>query len=215
MKTVLVTGASGALGGQVLARLGAGRRFRAVPAGRQARDGVRLDLREPAQIAAALATVQPDWVLHLAASFGADYDEAYALNVHAARALLDAVEASGRQTRVVLIGSAAEYGVVHPDENPVREDRVLRPVSVYGMTKAWQTQLAGLYAARGVDVAVARVFNLEGPGMSERLFVGRLQKQIQEVLAGSRQVIELGPLDATRDYLSTAEAAEQLLAIAA
>jgi nucleoside-diphosphate-sugar epimerase len=104
---------------------------------------------------------------------------------------------------------------VHPDENPVREDRVLRPVSVYGMTKAWQTQLAGLYAARGVDVAVARVFNLEGPGMSERLFVGRLQKQIQEVLAGSRQVIELGPLDATRDYLSTAEAAEQLLAIAA
>jgi len=113
-----------------------------------------------------------------------------------------------------LIGSAAEYGVVRLEENPIREDRVLNPVSIYGLTKAWQTQLAGYYASSGVDVVVARVFNLDGPRLSERLFIGRLQKQIAEVLACQKTVIELGPLTAIRDYVSTDEAADQVLAIA-
>ena len=51
-------------------------------------------------------------------------------------------------------------------------------------------------------------------GLSERLFAGRLQQQIARVLAGQQELIELGPLGATRDYLGTDEAAEQLLAIA-
>lgn len=214
MKTVLVTGASGALGRAVCARLRE-RGQRVVTAGRSEGNELRLDLTEPQQIQAVLASSQPDLILHLAASFAGDYAQAVALNVEASRQLLEAVEQSGRSIRVVLIGSAAEYGVVEPEENPIGEARALKPVSVYGMSKAWQTQLAHLYAARGVDVAVARVFNLIGPGMSERLFVGRLQQQIAAVLAGRQQTIELGPLSATRDYLSTEAAAEQLLAIAA
>lgn len=214
MANVLVTGASGALGRAVCARLREGGQ-RVVTAGRSEGNQLRLDLSDAQQIQAVLASSQPDLVLHLAASFAGDYAQAVALNVEASRQLLEAVEQSGRSIRVVLIGSAAEYGVVEPEENPIGEARALKPVSVYGMSKAWQTQLAHLYAARGVDVAVARVFNLIGPGMSERLFVGRLQQQIAAVLAGRQQSIELGPLSATRDYLSTEAAAEQLLAIAA
>lgn len=212
--TVLVTGASGALGRAVCARLRA-RGQRVMTAGRGASNDVALDLSAPHGIAAALAHSQPGLIVHLAASFANDFALAYAMNVEASRHLLDAVLEAQRPVRVVLIGSAAEYGVVQPHDNPVSEARVLTPVSVYGMTKAWQTQLAHLYAARGVDVAVARVFNLFGPGMSERLFVGRLQQQIDAVLAGTQSAIELGPLGATRDYLSTDEAAEQVLAIAA
>jgi GDP-4-dehydro-6-deoxy-D-mannose reductase len=47
------------------------------------------------------------------------------------------------------------------------------------------------------------------------LFAGRLRNQIAEVLEGKRAVIEVGPLTAVRDYLSTDEAAVQLLAIEA
>lgn len=220
MTTVLLTGASGALGRAVLQRLQGRPGYRVVAAGRQQQpagqqESVVLDLRNAAQTAEVLAQVAPDWIVHLAASFSADFDEAYAINVEATRQLLEAVAASARPVRLLLCGSAAEYGIIEPDENPVREDHVLRPVSVYGMTKAWQTQLAGVYAARGVDVRVARVFNLDGPGLSERLFIGRLQAQIDAVLAGRQGTIELGPLGATRDYLTTDEAAEQLLAIAA
>ena len=216
MKTVLVTGASGALGRELVSRLRKDGHYRVVGAGRHPvdPDDLQLDLRDKDQIARAVEQAAPDIVLHLAATFANDFVDAYAINVDAARHLLEAVQESGRQIRVVLIGSAAEYGVVQPTENPLREDRVLKPVSVYGLTKSWQTGLASLYAGRGLDVVVARVFNLDGPGLSDRLFVGRLQNQISDLLAGRKSVIELGPLDAVRDYVATSEAAEQIMAVA-
>ena len=217
MNTVLVTGATGALGQAVIARLRKDGCSNVLPTSRHCSDvsGFRLDVLDHNQAEKAIHDTKPDLVLHLAATYSSDFEEAYALNVGAARHLLEVVQHSGLQTRILLVGSAAEYGVVRPEENPIDEDHVLRPVSVYGITKAWQTQLAGLYASRGVDVVVARVSNLDGPGLSERLFIGRLQNQIAEVKAGRKSVIELGPLSATRDYVSTVEAADQLLAIAA
>jgi nucleoside-diphosphate-sugar epimerase len=216
MKRVLVTGATGALGQAVIARLQGHGHYRVFATRRHGGtvSGFQLDVRDRNQFISAIDSVEPDLVLHLAATFANDFDEAYSVNVAATRHLLDTVEQSGRRTRILLVGSAAEYGVVRSDENPIREDRVLAPVSIYGLTKAWQTQLAGLYASRGVDVVVARIFNLDGPGLSERLFIGRLQRQIEEVLAGGKSAIELGPLSAIRDYVSTNEAADQILAIA-
>ncbi|MFP5391355.1 MAG: NAD-dependent epimerase/dehydratase family protein [Gammaproteobacteria bacterium] len=214
MKTILVTGSTGALGRALAARIGQDARYRLLTAGRGPGHDVHYDLRDAQAGAERIAAAGADCVIQLAAGFGNELPESYAQNVDAPRALLDAVQASGKRTRVVLVGSAAEYGVVEPTENPIRVDRVLKPVSVYGMTKAWQTQLAGVMAARGMDVVVARIFNLDGPGLAERLFAGRLQRQIERVRAGEQSVIELGPLGATRDYISTAQAAEQLLAIA-
>lgn len=217
MKTVLVTGATGALGQATIARLRKDGHWRVLITSRHCNDRTcfQLDVRNREQFFAAIKSTEPDLVIHLAATFANDFDDAYAVNVEAARHLLDAIQQSECCTRVLLIGSAAEYGVVRPDDNPIREDHVLNPVSIYGLTKAWQTQLAGLYASCGVDVVVARIFNLDGPGLSERLFIGRLQKQIEEVLEGRKSVIELGPLSATRDYVATNTAVDQMLAIAA
>lgn len=216
MRTVLVTGATGALGRAVIARLRKNRNYRVVATSRRGDDVnyLQLGVSSPDQLAALITRIRPDLILHLAATFTHDFGDAYAVNVEATRQFFEVIQHSGLGARILLVGSAAEYGVVRPDENPIRENRVLNPVSVYGLTKAWQTQLAGLYASRGVDVVVARVFNLEGPGMSERLFIGRLQKQICDVLAGRKSVIGLGSLSAIRDYVSTDEGAEQIIAIA-
>ena len=216
MKTVLVTGATGALGQAVTAHLRRNGHWRVVVTCRRNPDEscYQLDIRNREQIFAAIKKTKPNLVLHLAATFSNNFDDAYTVNVEATRHLLEAVQQSGCCTRVLLIGSAAEYGVVQPEENPIREDHVLNPVSIYGVSKAWQTQLAGLYASRGVDVLVARVFNIFGPKVTERLFIGRLQKQIEEVVTGRKTVIEVGSLAATRDYLSTDEAADQILVIA-
>jgi nucleoside-diphosphate-sugar epimerase len=215
MKTVLVTGSTGALGRAVIRRLNKDGNYNIIATSRNSDDGgAQLDITDHARLAAIIGREKPELILHLAATFVNDFDEAYAVNVEASRQLLETVRQSAMKTRVLLIGSAAEYGVIKPEENPIREDHVLHPVSVYGLTKAWQTQLAGYYASCGVDVVVARVFNLEGGNLSQRLFIGRLQKQIDEVLAGKQSVIELGPLDATRDYISIDEAAVQILAIA-
>lgn len=216
MKTVLVTGATGALGQAVIAYLRNKGKYQVTATSRHGDDETifSLDVSNAEQFSAVINRTKPDLLLHLAATFVNDFDEAYAVNVDATRHLLDTVQKSGLAMRILLVGSAAEYGAIRPEENPIREDHALNPVSIYGLSKAWQTQLAGLYASQGMDVVVARVFNLDGKGLSERLFIGRLQKQIDEVLAGRKSVIELGPLSATRDYLTLDEAAEQIVAIA-
>jgi nucleoside-diphosphate-sugar epimerase len=214
---VLLTGAAGALGRRVVDLMNSRGDYRLVCTSRSLHppgDGLRCDVRDASQLYAALESAAPDLVLHLAGAFSGDLDEMYAVNVLPARRILEHVSHASPKTRVVLIGSAAEYGVVRPEENPVREDRVLAPVSTYGVSKAWQTQLLGHYAGRGVNVVCARIFNLFGDGVSSSLFSGRLQRQIAELQAKSRAVIEVGSLTAVRDYVSTDAAADQLLVIA-
>ena len=216
MKTALVVGAMGAIGRAVVARLQKDKIFRVIPASRNCNDvnGLKLDICDYEKLEATISLIQPDFVLNLTGTYEGNFDGAYAMHVDASRNLLDAVQRYGeRKIRVLLIGSAAEYGKVQPEENPIREDRLLQPVSVYGLTKAWQTELAVFYASLGVDVVVARPFNLYGANISERLFIGRLQKQIDDVLAGRKSIIEIGSLSSIRDYVSVTDAADQLHAI--
>ncbi len=215
MTTVLVTGAGGALGRALCRHLDEQADCRVVRCGRHAGDGdLALDVTDERRVAEVVAMYQPARIFHLAATFEDDFELACRVNVYAARYLFEAVNTLERPCRVLVAGSAAEYGVVSPAENPVAESRVLNPVSIYGLTKAWQTQLAGYYAGQGVDVVTARIFNLDGEGLSERLFAGRVKKQIEAVLSGRQPRIELGPLNAQRDYVSLDEAVRQILLIA-
>ncbi len=217
MTRILVTGGAGALGRAVIGLLQRSSEYQVYSIAREVIEGsshIQCDIRAKQELVTVLESTQPDVILHLAAAFPSDMDEAYAVNVEPAKNILDFIHREKRKTRVVLIGSAAEYGVVSPDENPIFENHVLAPISVYGMSKAWQTQLVALYDCCGVDVLCARVFNLYGAGVSGKLFAGRLQNQMTEVLAGRKASIELGALTAIRDYISTEEAATQLLTIA-
>lgn len=176
---------------------------------------VPCNLERPEEIRALIAQVRPRLVFHFAGSFANDYERDYAVNTYSAKCIFDTLLAERLSTRVVLFGSAAEYGVVAPEENPIRESHVLRPVSIYGMTKAYQTQMAYYYAHNhNIDVVVARVFNLRVPGLSERLFFGRVERMIEQVQRGEIDVIELGSLESVRDYVAGDEAIRQVNLIA-
>lgn len=215
---VLVTGSSGCLGRLVTASLRS-RGDATVWTSSRNESGdlhhVRCDLMDPEAIDRLVEATQPDLVFHLAGSYSGDHAVDLAINAGSARHLLDAARRRTLRPRTVLIGSAAEYGIVERGENPVSEARVLRPVSLYGVTKAYQTLLAGMYACQhDADVIVARLFNLKASGMSERLFVGRVERLIEQVRRGERDSIEVGSLSAERDYLDGAEAVGLLLLIA-
>ena len=212
---MLITGGWGALGRSLAIQLrSVGHHV--VQAGRSnvdAHDSVYIDVCNYPDLSGALKSLRPEIVVHLSAVFSDDFALALATNVIGAKNLLAALEENQLNARVLLAGSAAEYGIVHPEENPVSVEQVLRPVSVYGVTKSWQTQWGVLCAHKGQDVVVARIFNLVGIGMSERLFVGRVYKQLEQLAAGSCDRIETGPLAAVRDYISLEGAGEQLMAV--
>jgi GDP-4-dehydro-6-deoxy-D-mannose reductase len=216
MKVVLITGANGALGRATVAYFRKMPKYNVIATSRRGnqRDELELDIEDTNRLADVIRDTKPDLVIHLAATFVNDFGKAYAVNVESTRQLLELIQKYEYGIRVLLIGSAAEYGIVQPEENPISEDHMLRPVSIYGLTKSFQTMLVGVYANRGVDVLIARPFNLYGPGISEMLFIGHLQKQIDEVLAGQKSNINIGSLKSIRDYVSTDEAAAQIYAIA-
>jgi nucleoside-diphosphate-sugar epimerase len=217
--TTLVTGSRGGFGRILLAALRTLDTEEAigVTRGMDTPDGaLACDLTDGNAVRDLLLKVRPRVVYHLAGSFTNDYETDYRINALAARHLLEAAGELASPARILLMGSAAEYGVVAPEENPIPETRVLRPVSVYGLTKSFQTHFATYFAhAHAADVVVARMFNLMAPGLSERLFVGRVQKQVERYLEGGSGSIEVGSLENSRDYVVAEEAVSQVRAIAA
>jgi nucleoside-diphosphate-sugar epimerase len=216
MKTAVLVGGSSSLGKALADLFLADRSWRVVSAGRTLSEDVEqlVDVGLKGSIQALMEEFKPSLLINLVATFGADFAESYQLNVLTTKHIFETIQQLNYPCRVVTIGSAAEYGVVAPQDNPISETRVLKPVSVYGLTKSWQTLLAYQYSQQGVDTVNCRVFNLIGPSMSSRLFVGSVQQQICRLKSGQANKISVGSLGAIRDYLSTKEAARQILAIA-
>lgn len=165
------------------------------------------DLTDSAAVNGLLERERPRQIYHLAGSFSNDYETDYRVNVLAAKNLFDGCLELQLECRILLVGSAAEYGLIAAGDNPVSERQVLNPVSIYGVTKAMQTQLMKYYHyVHNFDVVMARTFNLIGRNMSNKLFVGRLYEQIEKYKNGEISRITLGNLDNRRDYLSVDEA---------
>lgn len=165
------------------------------------------DLTDAIAVNALLEYVRPRQIYHLAGSFSNDYETDYRVNVLAAKNLFDGCLKLRLECRILLIGSAAEYGMIAEKDNPITELQLLNPVSIYGVTKAMQTQLMKYYFyVHNLDVVMARTFNLIGKNMSSRLFIGRLYEQIEKYKNGEIHKITLGNLNNMRDYLSVDDA---------
>src|SRR5262249_60985602 len=100
-------------------------------------------------------------------------------------ACLGAVRGAARSPRLVGVSSSAVYGAVEPERLPACEDVPLRPLSVYGASKA-AAEIAALQWGRAhdLDVVVARPFNHTGPGQSPAYLCAALASQIAAIEAG-------------------------------
>lgn len=216
-KNVLVTGAGGFTAGHLIDLLRDEGRWRITGTDLRpslARGGRACDLADGAAVRRLLRECRPGRIYHLAGTFSNDFETDFRNNVLTTRNLLDGVLELGLKCRILLIGSAAEYGMVSSRDNPVDEETPLRPVSVYGLTKAFQTLLMRAYVARhGLDIRMARTFNLLGAGASDDLFVGRVERQIAAYRRGRIKRIVVGSLEGRRDYLDVREAVADYVAI--
>jgi UDP-glucuronate 4-epimerase len=109
---------------------------------------------------------EADVVFHLAARPGVraswrDFAQASNANILATQKVLAAI-AEHPSTRLVFSSSSSVYGQV--DELPVREDRLLAPISPYGVTKASCEALLTAYTSQYEISAVSlRYFTVYGP----------------------------------------------------
>ncbi len=162
---ILVTGASGFLGGFACRELTARghavtalvRRAGSAP---PSCEEVRADLAgEPATLVAALAAARPDCVLHLAAEIATQRDAARieAVNVAGTARLLDACAAAGSPK--VVFASTVVTGDAH---GALLDEETALPVgTAYGRSKQEGERLL---RASGLPVVVVRPSHVYGPG---------------------------------------------------
>ncbi len=216
--TILVTGANGGFGKALLPILREKYKESVIGTGRDGADSTNYfwcDLTDESSVASLIKKVRPRLIFHLAGSFTGHFENDFRINTLSAKYIFDSVLSENLGTRIVIFGSAAEYGVVHPEDNPIPETFKCRPVSIYGLTKNHQTEMAAFYArTTDLNIVTARVFNLATPGLSERLFFGRAEAMIQSYKTGKVSQLVFGNLDSERDYVNLESAVEQLLAIA-
>jgi GDP-4-dehydro-6-deoxy-D-mannose reductase len=215
---VLVTGAHGFVGGHLLEMLRAEhpqvevfalvRPRGGAPVPRPGRASIlEADIDDAPAILAAVSLSRPDRIVHLAGQSSVhhswiDPGGTLRTNVQGIVHLMDAVRAERLRPRVLVVGSADEYGIVENTSVPVREDTPLRPVSPYAVSKVAQGLLALEYAVPGgPEVLRTRTFPHTGPGRGEAFAESSFARQIAEVMAGRRPpVLSVGNLDSVRDF---------------
>ena len=219
---VLVTGAGGFIGARVthdLATAGAKvtRLLRSpAPRGTPPASGSHQADLLTADLEALLATIAPQVILHCAGltqapETDAGRDALFAANLTATERLLRAARRMTHPPRLVLVSSAAIYAPMRDGQTAIDENHPMRPVAVYGVSKAAATMLALAEAERhSLDLAVAVPFNVIGPGqpahMVPQVFIDHLRHDPASFALPSAEVI--------RDWIDVQDVSGALIALA-
>jgi GDP-4-dehydro-6-deoxy-D-mannose reductase len=175
------------------------------------------DVTDHGRVGEVVAAAKPDWVFQCAgATRTDDPQELYRVHVGGTLAVLAAVAGHAPAPRVVLLGSAAEYGPVPAEALPVREDHPAAPRSFFGASKLAQTEAARVAAAEWqLRVLVARPFNVTGPGLPGHYFAAALARNLLRArTAGESGDFPVRNAEATRDFVDVRDVAAALVGLA-
>jgi GDP-4-dehydro-6-deoxy-D-mannose reductase len=168
---------------------------------------VEADLKDMVSLKKALAEIGPDRIFHLAAQSFVPTSwrcpaETFAINSIGQINLFESVLELGLTPRIQIAGSSEEYGLVHPDEVPMKESNPLRPLSPYAVSKVAQDFLGYQYfKSYGLHIVRTRGFNHTGPRRGEVFICSNFARQIVEIEKNRRDpVLYVGNLEAKRDF---------------
>jgi GDP-4-dehydro-6-deoxy-D-mannose reductase len=205
---VLITGVSGFVGSRLAGHLqGHGHKI----AGTFIREppelpGVELfeaDLLDTEALGRSIDAAAPEAVIHLAglSHIGESWSDPalyFQVNVVGTENLLQA--AAG--VRLVAASSAAVYGEVSDEEQPIPETHPVAPHSPYAWTKAAMERLVLLHGA-----VVARSFNITGAGQAPNFALPAFAAQLAGIQRSDLPpVLSVGNLAARRDFLHVDDA---------
>ena len=230
---ILVTGATGFVGGHLVERLirAGGHELFALsrggrwPAALAHLEGhaalVAVDLADPVSLARTVEAARPEWVFHLAgyANTGKSFREperAWRDNLDGTRALYSVLGRLDEKPRVVFASTGLVYGDPDPPGEPVRETAEFKPASPYAASKAAADLLSyQVYRSDQLPVVRARTFTQAGPRQAADYAVANFARQIAAAERGdSSPVIRTGDLSAKRDYLDVRDVVGALCLLA-
>ncbi|MFE2974508.1 GDP-mannose 4,6-dehydratase [Streptomyces sp. NPDC059258] len=161
------------------------------------------DLSDGVALVNLLRDIQPDEVYNLGAqshvrvSFDAPLYTGDVTGLGTVR-LLEAVRASGIETRIYQASSSEMFGASPPPQNEKTPFHPRSPYSVAKVYSYWATvnyrEAYGMFAVNGI------LFNHESPRRGETFVTRKITRGVARIKAGLQDRLHLGNLDAVRDW---------------
>lgn len=224
MKSILITGISGFVGGhfiQYLLRKKTGYTIHGVSRSKPMWDFIKdpesnlcsitfhpCDLLDSAKINTIIEEIQPDFILHLA-SFSSvaqswkDPLVSFLNNTNAFLNIVEAVRIQELNSKILSIGSSEEYGIVNASDLPLTEKKQVNPANPYAVARVSEEYLARIYAkGYHLNICCTRSFNHIGPGQSDQFVVSSIAKQFADIgINHKKPIIKIGAGSIIRDFV--------------
>lgn len=165
------------------------------------------DITDGKAVRDGIESIRPQLVYHLAAqaSVGLSWKiPALTMEVNTVGTihLLEALREFAPEAKLLLVGSAEQYGKIDAEELPIKETRSLEGINPYSVSKMTQELMAQMYAKRyGMHIVMVRAFNHIGPGQAVNFVIPDWCSQIVAMEKGIQEpVIRVGNIGVKRDF---------------
>tara|TARA_R110002073_G_scaffold334973_2_gene525825 strand:- start:14587 stop:15612 length:1026 start_codon:yes stop_codon:yes gene_type:complete len=162
------------------------------------------DLDDTTTIRRILTRTAPDEVYHLAGQshVGASFEipeTTCQFTAMGTLKLLEILRDLDKRPRFAHISSSEIFG--RPLESPQNEMTAMRPVTPYGVAKAFATQMVTLYRESfGLFACNAICYNHESPRRGESFVTRKITRAAAAISMGLQDELVLGSLDTVRDW---------------
>ncbi len=168
----------------------------------------RCDILDRDALMRVMKDFKPDVVIHMAAqafngdSWNLEY-LTHETNYIGTLNVLYCVREAVPEAKLLLACSSAEYGDIKEEDCPLKEDRLLKPHTPYGVSKAGVENLGRQYALNyGMKVFLPRMFIHVGTGHPPATAIQNFARQLALIKAGKMEPeLHVGNLTTYRDYI--------------
>lgn len=155
---------------------------------------------------------RPNYIWNMSGSYTNNFRKDLNSNVIINYEIFNIVLKFKIKSKILVIGSASEYGLnLKKNSISVSENKELRPNSIYSWSKISLFYLIKFFSSiHNLNIVYARVFNIYGKGITDKLFVGKIHNLIK---TKKLNIKKLRGLKSKRDYSSIKDVVNKLKTI--
>jgi len=167
---------------------------------------LEFDIEDIHSVRRVIEEVHPQIIFHFAGyvSVGNSFNSpiaAFKTNAIGTLNLLEVTRDIVPGAKILIPGSAEEYGEIPQNKMPIKENYPLNPVNPYAISKKFQEEVGLCYfRTYGLNIYLTRTFHYTGPGQPLGFVCSDFAKQVVDIEMGKINSIKVGNLKAKRDF---------------